>query len=97
MAGRGESIPRKENFCEIDPNVVDKYGIPVLKFNYKWSDEERKQAQHMHDTFEEVIHSMGGIALGQRPGRTPITAWKILAGLSMRWGRHVWVMIRKLP
>lgn len=68
MAGRGESIPRKENFCEIDPNVVDKYGIPVLKFNYKWSDEERKQAQHMHDTFEEVIHSMGGIALGQRPG-----------------------------
>ncbi|MGS2741444.1 GMC family oxidoreductase [Sinomicrobium sp. M5D2P17] len=68
MAGRGESIPRKDNFCEIDHNVVDKYGIPVLKFNYKWSDEERKQAQHMHDTFEEVIHSMGGIALGDRPG-----------------------------
>ncbi|MBC9795448.1 GMC family oxidoreductase [Sinomicrobium weinanense] len=68
MAGRGESIPRKENRCEIDPNVVDKYGIPVLKFHYKWSDEERKQARHMNDTFEEVIHAMGGIALGEKPG-----------------------------
>ncbi|RAV28149.1 GMC family oxidoreductase [Sinomicrobium soli] len=67
MAGRGESIPRKENYCEIDHDVVDKYGIPVLRFNYKWSDEERKQARHMHDTFEEVIHAMGGIALGERP------------------------------
>ncbi|WP_461532536.1 GMC family oxidoreductase [Sinomicrobium sp.] len=67
MAGRGESIPSRDNYCEIDHNVVDKYGIPVLKFNYKWSDEERKQAKHMHDTFEEIIDAMGGIALGEKP------------------------------
>lgn len=68
MAGRGESIPRKDNYCEIDPNTVDKYGIPVLRFNYKWSDEERKQAKHMHDTFDEVIHAMNGIPFGDKPG-----------------------------
>lgn len=68
MAGRGESIPRKDNYCEIDPNAVDKYGIPILRFNYKWSDEERKQAQHMNDTFEEIIDAMGGIPLGEKPG-----------------------------
>jgi choline dehydrogenase-like flavoprotein len=68
MAGRGESIPRKDNYCEIDPNVIDQYGIPVLRFNYKWSDEERNQARHMQDTFEEIIHSMGGMALGDKPG-----------------------------
>jgi choline dehydrogenase-like flavoprotein len=48
--------------------VVDKYGIPVLRFNYKWSDYEVKQAKHMQDTFEEIIHSMGGEALGKKPG-----------------------------
>ncbi|ETN94530.1 GMC family oxidoreductase [Zhouia amylolytica] len=69
MAGRGESIPQKDNYCEIDPDVVDKYGIPVLRFNYKWTDEERKQAKHMHETFEELIHNMGGIALGNKPGK----------------------------
>lgn len=68
MAGRGEPIPLESNYCEIDPNTVDKYGIPVLRFHYKWSDAEIKQAKHMQDTFEEMIHAMGGIPLGQKPG-----------------------------
>lgn len=61
MAGRGEAIPRYDNFCEIDNNVVDKYGIPVLKFNVKWSDYEIKQAKHMKETFKEIMHNMGAI------------------------------------
>ncbi len=68
MSGRGESIARKENYCEIDPTTVDEFGIPVLRFNYQWSDAERKQAKHMHDTFEEIIHNLGGVALGEKPG-----------------------------
>ena len=67
MAGRGESIAKKENRCEIDPEVVDQFGIPVLRFDYKWSDYERLQARHMQNTFEEIIHSMGGIALDDKP------------------------------
>ena len=35
MAGRGEGIAREDNYCEIDPTVVDKYGIPVLRFQYQ--------------------------------------------------------------
>jgi choline dehydrogenase-like flavoprotein len=68
MSGRGEAIAREDNYCEIDPNVVDKWGIPVLRFNYTWSDHEIKQAKHMQDTFEEIIHSLGGIANGTKPG-----------------------------
>ncbi|MBK8281975.1 MAG: GMC family oxidoreductase [Saprospiraceae bacterium] len=59
MAGRGEAIARVDNFCEIDPSVVDKYGIPVLKFQYKWSDYEIKQAKHMQQTFQEILTNMG--------------------------------------
>ena len=61
MAGRGEAIPLESNFCEIDPNVVDKYGIPVLRFNVKWSEQEIKQAKHMKETFKEIMHNMGAI------------------------------------
>lgn len=68
ISGRGESVAMYENYCEIDPNTVDKYGIPVLRFNYTWSDYERKQAQHMHETFEEILTSMGGILIGEKPG-----------------------------
>ncbi|MEY3039593.1 MAG: hypothetical protein RLZZ593_735 [Bacteroidota bacterium] len=68
MSGRGESIALRDNYCAIDPNVVDEFGIPVLRFHYKWSDHERKQAKHMHDTFEQIIENMGGVVLGEKPG-----------------------------
>ena len=68
FAGRGECIAREDNYCEIDPGVVDKWGIPVLRFNYTWSEHEIKQAKHMQDTFEQIIHEMGGVPLGPKPG-----------------------------
>ncbi|MCB0664723.1 MAG: GMC family oxidoreductase [Saprospiraceae bacterium] len=68
MSGRGECIAREDNYCEIDPNVVDKYGIPVLRFHYTWSDQEVRQARHMQDTFEEILTNMGAELLGDKPG-----------------------------
>ncbi len=68
FGGRGEGLAVKDNYCEIDPTTVDDYGIPVLKFNYKWSDIEVRQAKHMQDTFEEITHNMGGIYLN-KPGK----------------------------
>lgn len=61
MAGRGEGIARADSYCEIDPSVVDKYGIPVLRFNTKWSDYEINQAKHMKETFKEIMHEMGAV------------------------------------
>ena len=62
--GRGEMIPNEDSYCEIDPNVVDQYGIPVLRFHWKWSDHELKQAVHMQKTFASIIESMGGTLNG---------------------------------
>lgn len=61
MAGRGEAIARADSYCEIDPNVVDKFGIPVLRFNTTYTDYEINQAKHMHQTFQEIMHQMGAI------------------------------------
>jgi choline dehydrogenase-like flavoprotein len=68
MAGRGTALARKENYCEIDPTRVDKYGIPVLRFNYKWADEEIQQAKHMQETFQSIMHEMGAIITSKIPG-----------------------------
>ncbi len=61
MAGRGETVAREDNYCEIDPTVVDKYGIPVLRFHTNYSEYEIKQAKHMKETFAEILHSMGAV------------------------------------
>ena len=68
FSGRGESIAMRDNYCEIDPNAVDKYGIPVLRFHYKWTDYEVKQAKHMQDTFNELFDAMGARRMGNTPG-----------------------------
>jgi choline dehydrogenase-like flavoprotein len=62
--GRGEMIPNEDSFCEIDPNVVDQWGIPVLRFHWKWSSHEINQAAHMVKTFADIITAMGGKPTG---------------------------------
>jgi choline dehydrogenase-like flavoprotein len=68
MAGRGTAIAREDNYCEIDPDVVDKYGIPVLRFHYKWAKEEVLQAKHMQETFLSIMKEMGGIVTSKIQG-----------------------------
>jgi len=68
VSGRGECIAREDNYCEIDPDVVDEWGIPVLRFNYTWSEHEKMQSKHMHDTFEEIFDGMNAKILGDKPG-----------------------------
>ena len=62
--GRGEMIPNEDSYCEIDPVAVDQWGIPVLRFHWKWSEHETQQAAHMHKTFAEIIDKMGGTVQG---------------------------------
>ena len=60
FAGRGEMIPNDDCYAELDPKVKDKFGIPVLRFHWKWSEHELGQAAHMQKTAAEIIDAMGG-------------------------------------
>lgn len=92
MGGRGEAIPLESNYCEIDPNVVDQFGIPVLRFNVKWSDHEIKQAKHMKETFKEIMHNMGAVITGAVMMMKKITgACRNREKLYMKPGQCVWV------
>jgi choline dehydrogenase-like flavoprotein len=60
LSGRGEMIPNEDSYCEIDPDVKDRWGIPVLRFHWRWSDHELKQVVHMQQTFRAIFDAMGG-------------------------------------
>ena len=62
--GRGEMIPNEDSYCEIDPATRDRFGIPVLRFHWKWSEHETRQAAHMQATFGQIIDAMGGRVKG---------------------------------
>jgi choline dehydrogenase-like flavoprotein len=73
MAGRGEMIPNEQTYCEIDPEVIDQWGIPVLRFHFKWSENEVKMAKDIQETMKAIMEAAGGIYLtrtetsGQNP------------------------------
>ena len=67
--GRGEMIPNEDSYCELDPTTVDKFGIPVLRFHWKFADYEYNQAKHMQETFRALLTEMGATIFSQMPTR----------------------------
>jgi choline dehydrogenase-like flavoprotein len=60
MAGFASCLPDFNNRCEIDPDgLKDRYGIPQLRFNARWSDNELKMAALMYDYGEEILRAAG--------------------------------------
>ena len=76
LTGRGEMIPNADSYCEIDPTAKDRWGIPVLRFHWKWGESEIKMAAHMRRTFKALFEKLGGKVLfgGEPDGATAITA-----------------------
>jgi choline dehydrogenase-like flavoprotein len=69
FSGRGEMVPNDDTYCDLDPRVVDTYGIPVLRFHFKFTDHEYLQAKHMQETFRQIIQELGGTPLSPMPSR----------------------------
>jgi len=53
----GEVLARYENFVDIDPSIKDAWGIPVLRFNYEFGENERKMAKDMAIAGREMFEA----------------------------------------
>ncbi|WP_038166427.1 GMC family oxidoreductase [Verrucomicrobium sp. BvORR106] len=60
FGAQGTMLPNDGSFCELDPTVRDQWGIPVLRFHWKWSDFELNQARHQQKHIGELLEAMGG-------------------------------------
>jgi choline dehydrogenase-like flavoprotein len=64
----GEVLPYAHNRITVDPERPDRYGVPLLKIDYKIGENERKMTEHMADTMEEIVHAAGGVLVGYKRG-----------------------------
>jgi choline dehydrogenase-like flavoprotein len=55
----GEVLARFENGVSLDPEVKDKWGIPVLRFHIKFGDNEKKMAADMAETGRQMLEEAG--------------------------------------
>jgi choline dehydrogenase-like flavoprotein len=61
LVGFGECLPYFENYVEIDPSgQADAYGIPILKVNMGWGENERKMIPDMAVSAAEMMEAAGG-------------------------------------
>jgi choline dehydrogenase-like flavoprotein len=59
IGGFGEVLARPENRVDLDPQVTDRLGIPVLRFHYTFGDNEKKMAADMAETAQEMVSAAG--------------------------------------
>jgi len=57
--GFGEMLPRHENYVEIDPHLVDAWGIPALRVNCAYGENEKKILDDMVVSASEMCEAMG--------------------------------------
>lgn len=59
LGGFAECLPRYENFCELDAERVDAWGIPILHISAAFGDNERGLVDHMADQAAEMLEAAG--------------------------------------
>ncbi|KPK05713.1 MAG: GMC family oxidoreductase, partial [Gemmatimonas sp. SG8_28] len=59
LGGFGECLPRPSNYVEIDPDTMDRWGIPALRIHCEWSDNEHAMRQDMAVTAAEMLEAAG--------------------------------------
>jgi choline dehydrogenase-like flavoprotein len=59
MGGFGEVLARYENYVDLDPQTKDRWGVPVLRFHYQFSDNEKKMCEDMSTTAKEMLEAAG--------------------------------------
>ena len=66
FGAQGTMLPNDGTFCELDPELKDQWGIPVLRFHWKWTDFELNQVRHQQKHIRELLEALGG-RLSKKP------------------------------
>ena len=59
LYGFGECLPDASNRVELDPEVVDAWGVPALKITCRWGENERAMFDDMADSAAEMLEASG--------------------------------------
>jgi choline dehydrogenase-like flavoprotein len=65
IGGFGECLARWENYVEIDPEVKDVFGIPVLRLHMTYGENERAMVKDMAESAAEMLEAAGAKNIGK--------------------------------
>jgi len=71
----GEVLGRSENFADIDPDVVDVYGIPILRFHVTHGENEAAMLRDAVSSAAEMMEAAG--ATNIRPWKRPLPPGRV--------------------
>jgi len=57
----GETLPRYDNYCELDAEVTDGWGIAVLRFHVRRDENDRAMRKDMAATAAEMLEAAGAV------------------------------------
>src|SRR5699024_11668603 len=57
--GQGASLPHKHNYLSLDSTYKDKYGLPLLKMTYNFTDQDRNLHKYITGKIEDIMKEMG--------------------------------------
>ena len=55
----GETLGTADHRVTVDESRVDRYGVPLMKIDVEYGDNERKMLRHMTAVCEEILHTAG--------------------------------------
>jgi choline dehydrogenase-like flavoprotein len=76
MGAFGEVLARYENYVDLDPQVKDKWGMPVLRFHYRFGENEKHMAEDMLQTAQEMFEA-SGFKILESSGKILTEGWSI--------------------
>lgn len=76
IGSQGAMAANNDCFAELDPEKKDRWGIPALRFHWKFSDDELKQVAHQQETMAAILEAMGGRFTRQPETEDPLKAVK---------------------
>ena len=59
IGGWGEHLPEYDNYVELDPDVTDAWGIPALRINCVWRDNEANMKKDMAEQAVAMLDAAG--------------------------------------
>ena len=63
----GEILPRPDNRVTVDEARTDRYGVPLMKIDVTFGDNEMRMVRHMHEVADEILHTAGAEMVPSSP------------------------------
>ncbi len=73
----GEVLPRATNRITVEGTPKDAYGVPLARIEYSIGDNERKMAEAMYSTCEEILHNANAEILPYQRGSLDVSGGAI--------------------